>query len=459
MKNFASPNSPLNVPALETLEAMTGFVPNEIRDQILGAPFDDDLSGLRLMSQRFQEPDKWRGTLQPKNDIANYVEAHGVKVPRRILTLDEALYEAQHGSAVVFRSEHPQEYDHYSGLLRSYSLNDGTPGNNYADFMELIGNSLTEDEILPALISQNLNRRPIQRYLQLTGQSEDQFSEDISFSYWQYIKGKNITVVADDVIAGRYHLTCIGDKVIGGGIFNEGGQPFNDSDTSIDSMSRILPSNKIAEIIATYEKVRALPRFPERQCPIMEMQVDETDENGDIYFLQYHKARPFRPFRDRLDAADYSEKEGWLKAQAVRGALGSFVTLNTALWYPDSFKPDISEPEQASFDLHHDTGLSEALSRRRIAYLSMSNAREQYINMADGAHELRSRWFKPFAGLALGGNNFRQLIPEESSNRLAEQIYVEGKMGRYVIDLASDGLNGYVRLSPDSDQPVIRTRR
>ena len=60
MKKFEYPNAPLNLPALEALELMTGqTASDEIRQQILAAPFNDDLSGLRLMARQIVEADPY----------------------------------------------------------------------------------------------------------------------------------------------------------------------------------------------------------------------------------------------------------------------------------------------------------------------------------------------------------------------------------------------------------------
>lgn len=47
MKTFSHPNAPLNLPVVEALELMAGPIPECERDEILRAPFNDDLSGLR----------------------------------------------------------------------------------------------------------------------------------------------------------------------------------------------------------------------------------------------------------------------------------------------------------------------------------------------------------------------------------------------------------------------------
>jgi hypothetical protein len=218
-----------------------------------------------------------------------------------------------------------------------------------------------------------------------------------------------------------------------------------------------MSATDIARLIAEYEQIRVLPRFSQRQCPIMEMQLGD---DGAIWFLQYHKARPLRPLTDRLDATDYPVEEGWLKAQAVRGALGRFVTLQTAIWYPDGYRPTHqhrvgADPEDASFDKQHvDFGLTEYLVRRRTASFSATGARDFYCGMADAHHELRSRWHKPAGSMTIGEHGYKGLFASIDMGGVKKKIR-DGQMARFAIDTASDGLSGFVRLNPEKDQPAI----
>lgn len=462
MREFDRPNAPLNVPALEALERLTGIpVPMDIKEQILDAPFRDDLSGLRLLAHRLHESDPydWSTCPQPKKQIGEYVESMGFRVPKRYETLDEALAAVQQGVTIVLRSEHPQEYDSFSGLLESHRLDSDTLKRADSEFTRAINNGASEEDVLHLAKWDGISKKPMMSYLSLTDKKPKEYYDEMSFSFWEYIPGRNLALVADDVIEGRYHITSYGTGGRGGavgGIFNEVGEPFSREDKVADSLSDIMSATDIARLIAEYEQIRVLPRFSERQCPIMEMQLGDDDT---LWFLQYHKARPFRLSTDRLDAADYPSEEGWLKAQAVRGALGQFVTLQTAIWYPDGYKPTHhyrrdSDFEDASFDLHPDVGLSEYLARRRTAFFSIQNAAGLYSNMADGCHELRSRWYKPFSSIAIGRAGYEHLISRDKIEELAPIIFRENKMGRFAIDTASDGLTGFVRLNPDYDQPA-----
>src|SRR5688572_21954529 len=57
--------------------------------------------------------------LQPKSEIADYVEACGILVPKRYVNLKEALAS---NKPFIIRSEHPQDYAGASGVLESIDI-------------------------------------------------------------------------------------------------------------------------------------------------------------------------------------------------------------------------------------------------------------------------------------------------------------------------------------------------
>ncbi len=458
-----SPNShnlPLNIPPLEVLTAMTGQVPEDVKERILEAPLSDDLSGLREMAHRLHIPDSWDDISQPKQEIGDYVEASGFNVPHRFESFEEALHVARTGGTVLMRSEHPQEYDGFSGLLESYRINQESLART--SYLDVITERLNAGESLEDVIHfakwDSLDKLPMKRYLGLSNQRAEDFYDEMSYSFWEYIPGTNVMVAADDAISGRYHITARdrarpaagGWIVDAAGIEEPGPKEFPNMKDAIGQEMR-------ASLIQAYESIRHLPRFSERICPIMELQVDA---DGKIWFLQYHKARPFRAAPEQLKPDDYPGSDGWYKAEAVRGALGSLVTLGAALWYPTNssynsvptYVPDGSE--EASFDAHFDHGFSEFIARSRIAYLSAKSRQMFYLDMADNSHELRSRWLKPYGALSLGDTVFEALVPKTTKDTILK-MRREHQMARVVLDLASDGRQGFVRLNPETEiQPA-----
>lgn len=464
---FSSPNLPLNIPALEALIAMAGHVPQELEQQILSAPLSDDLSGLREMAYRLQEPDEWRGVAQPKQEIGDYVESQGFNVPKRYRSFEEALHAVGRGKTILMRSEHPQEYDGFSGLLHSHVISQDDIDTKREPVHKFISQGLAEDDFVWSMQREDMDWQPIERYLKLTQQDPQDFMEHMSYSFWEYVRGTNIMVVADDSIADRYHMTAITVDMAKGGSSGRGGWITNSDgietpyDKQFTNIKDHLDPATRATLIELYEAIRTLPRFASRQCPVMELQIGD---DGIIYFLQYHKARSFRPSPIRLSPDDYSAAEGWHKADAVRGALGSLVTLKTALWYPSPNSRLATVPtympsgrEEASFDFHFDIGLTEYASPNRIAYFASKGRQMTYLDMADGAHEVRSRWFKPHGALSLPRPVLRQLISEEKQKEASNAVRLERKTAEFVIDVASDGLKGFVRLNPDAEhQPIYK---
>ncbi|MEK7152446.1 MAG: hypothetical protein AAB834_00735 [Patescibacteria group bacterium] len=389
---------------------------------------------------------------QPKREIGDYVESEGMPVPARYASFDDTLEAVGQGRTVMVRSEHRDEYDGPSGLLNTCLLNQTAIDYRLGLLGELLYGGVSPDEALRQFKNSLLQAESVRRYLAITRQQADQFSLGVSFSFWRYIPGTNITMVADDAVADRYHIVAKATDENGhsGWITNQAGIAAQAHDPS-----RLISLKKRAELIRLYESVRNLPRFSSQECPIMEWQLDHNDA---YWFLQYHKARRFQPYRGRIAAADYPAVEGWRKAYIVRGALGPFAALQAAIGYPFDYGVSESsyglpETESASFDLAlPDPALSEVLSRRRTAYFAAHDFPALYQKLADG-HEARSHWFKPQASLALGRKAL-SVLPLGLQEKVTRELYMSGRMARFAIDAASDGLQAYWRLNPDSEQPV-----
>lgn len=433
---------------------------------------------------------------QPKRQVGDYVESEGFSVPNRFETLDEALSLVKAGGTVLMRSEHPDEYDGPSGLHDSIelSLEEIERGkrvadtfNNYPDIDReilesadrqavtnfrlqgpgslqvrsmIIGKALEVDPSVTEsrLILLDRLQDESKNYSVLNRHATNGCDEDISYSYWEYKPGLSAVVVADDVIDGRYHLFIANQtsmkiaKYHGGSIVNLGGellrQAFHEDGVLDPQLSRMLT--------VQYEAIRNLPRFSSTRCPIMEMQVDEL---GNPWFLQYHIAREFRASTDRLLPNDYPESEGWQQVEAVRGAIDSPSTVKMAYWYPRTYGMSrrtgfrLPEVDEASAGYEPSNALNEILSRRRGAYISSRSFHDLYTDMATG-HGNRTRWFKPQTALACNDKNLSRLIDPAIKEEVSRAVHLQGEMARIVIDVASDGLSGYVRLNPDAEQPV-----
>jgi hypothetical protein len=87
--------------------------------------------------------------------------------------------------------------------------------------------------------------------------------------------------------------------------------------------------------------------------------------------------------------------------------------------------------------------------------VSTSNRENIYdvLTLTD-PHLPRSRWFKPLAAIACNDRGLRNLIPEEIKKEVSRSTSREGRFMQIVLDVAIGENNGFVRLSPDFEQPV-----
>ncbi len=430
----------------------------------------------------------------PKRQVGDYVENEGFAVPRRFDTLDDALKVVKAGGRIAIRSEHPDEYDGASGLMQTYILDSDSPDEavrtfeRYGDFDideqvhesqnrsamtgrgEMPGYATMTDVVLGVALHEptdvtlrrlkelNGHRHTVRRYADITGRRETEFMGKANFSFWEYVPGLNATVVADTAVDNRYHIFA--DRSDRKPVYM-GWKIANDEGNSIAGKpdDAVLTPEVTAQLVNTYEQIRNLPHFDSNHCPIMELQLDE---NGQIWFLQYHRTQDFKATHALLDPADFSTQEGWQKADGVRGALDSPATMKTALWYPEKYGTTLKgrvgrtlpESEDAAVDWHWDLALTEALSRHRLGYVADNSLNDLYRGFAV-AHGPRSRWFKPQSAIACNDKGLDNLIPETLKKEISLTVHREHRLARVVLDVAVDGTSGYVRLNPDAEQPLI----
>jgi hypothetical protein len=280
-----------------------------------------------------------------------------------------------------------------------------------------------------------------------------------SYSFWEYINGTNVAVVADTAVDDRYHVLASSPKQKGR-LSYRGWQIANERGVSVAGKAddTKLTSEMTARLVHVYEQIRNLPRFASEHCPIMEFQLDDDNQ---IWFLQYLRTRDFQAATDSLNPSDFSQAEGWKQINCVRGALPVPASMKTTLWYPRHYGTQqgivssLPQSEDASTDWHWDLALTEIMSRRRRCYVSTSNRENIYdvLTLTD-PHLPRSRWFKPLAAIACNDRGLRNLIPEEIKKEVSRSTSREGRFMQIVLDVAIGENNGFVRLSPDFEQPV-----
>lgn len=380
---------------------------------------------------------------QPKKQIGDYVESHGFLVPRRFEDIDQALSTVEGSSGIIVRSEHREEYDGPSGIAESVKIT------------SLEG--LDTGSIIDKLLEDTLNSDTVKYYNMLIGNSVEEFAEGLSFTHWEYIPGTNMTVVADDTVPNQYYILHIGDatedSAFGWSVVRADGTFIN---SRFYGKTRLEQEETRRVAIELYEGVKCLPAFASQHAPLIEMQMDTE---GAIHFLQYHRGRDKKLEVEALDASQFDESEGWIKAKMARGSLKGTHSLGLAIAYPDSYgftnRGGVALPnyEPASAGNRLDV-LSEIMSRRRTAYIETKDPERALYKMA-ASHDEKSSWFKPEVSFSLGRDVFGRLFLDNEVGKKAYEVAHTGRMARIMIDLASDGANCFVRINPDVEQPVL----
>ena len=245
----------------------------------------------------------------PKFTIGNYVdeeiqkdpeEFQSLKVPRRFYRIKNGEKVSCHKEAtkswVPFkaRSEHEQDYDGISWLLETF---------DFAAWEEVDERKLMED---------TRNNARLITYCKLQNINIDEFMKGVSFSYWEDIPGRNVTIVRDEVVEKRYH------------VFMKNG--FWNYHVCIDSGKITLWSllygiklEQVLNLIEYYKNISRLHNFDPFQYPNIEFQLWS---NGKDYFLQYKRghqkkldtwilSRELNPLEIEADFVRWSTMEWW----------------------------------------------------------------------------------------------------------------------------------------------------
>ncbi|MBI2629935.1 hypothetical protein HYW76_02445 [Candidatus Pacearchaeota archaeon] len=355
---------------------------------------------------------------QPKRVIGEYVESQGILVPRRFMTLKEA---RESGLLIIARSEHTQDYDGLSGLLRSPVLQ-GEDFGNVGSEEELKTKVLAEPECGTSMHRQMCN---------FTKYDEDRFKAETSFSFWEMLGGFNRTVVADTAIPDRHHVMTY--------LSSEGKWFFNyaiveNSSVAQEFIKPLTPELKegLPALIEFYEKVRHLGRFDRQHCPIMEIQT-VGDKN---YFLQYLRTRDSQPATFRLER---ELKDGEIEAPFVRGATPSTgADYKVTVYYAnqDSWGFEL-QGEDGSWDNHFNHVFSELQVRNRKIQMTSTRGDVWWELMKYVVHHLqKSKLFKPEVSVIANMEDF--FVNGEDTSK----IYQSTKNGQnysMMLNVVSDG--------------------
>lgn len=376
------------------------------------------------MDYYVQNPDKLEG--QPKRTIADYVEKKGILVPRRFDSLAEA---KRFNGEIFLRSEHVQEYDGASGLLKSFGLS-----SNYFDVM----GSADVEEVRHRYFEREdgITGTPAyKQYCKLLGLNEDDFRQQTSFSIWEALSGVNRTVIADSAIPGRYHVMTYQpekeNRLLNYAVV-ENGELAQEFIMPLPEEFR----NGLRSLVEVYEQVRNLDRFDPNHCPIMEFQT----QNGKNYFLQYHRARDSSPSGFALERG---LQDGETEVPFVRGAtsedgINCKVTVHYAGAATWDFDPDI---EDGSYDFHHSRVFPELRARERKVQMTDCKRLDWELMKFVVNHLQRSKMFKPQVSIIHD-------IEDVMNGENPDDFYKRSEEGRnaYVdLHIVSDGRKAFVK--------------
>jgi hypothetical protein len=449
---------------------MSAFAPGFLKDGLSYNPENpqiylpdsafDHLSPLALDPED-QAYDYWQlvgldhRNAQPKLEPAEYIESLdiGIKVPRRFATAADTVIAIRSGKTVMARSEHPGEYDDFSDIFKTHYWDEEWLEKSTEKTAQMLRQGASEPEIQDHLRQEQFlgtieGPSLADRYAKLNGIRPESFGSQLSYTYWEHIPGYNVVVTADDTQAGKYY---VGVQSREWGFKEtwivEDGSPEHRLAGAEDPISD-------KRLIEAYETIRNLDCFDSNNCPLIELQVDGE---GDVWFLQYMKGRTFTPSTARLHQRDYRAADGWRRADAVRGMLGSFLTLQAGLIYPEQYglSEDLPLPEfeEASFDRYPEKALLHTLLRDRICSIYTRGKQNVYNGIADG-HTVRSQWFRPQASISISERSLAAIIDRPLHGRLlaAER---QDLMARVLVDVASDGKRGFIRLNQAGDPLII----
>lgn len=387
--------------------------------------------------------DKFTSNLptQPKLRVGEYVRSQGILVPRTFSSLQAAL---DSGVPFIVRTESPYEYDGASGMGRSFLFD----AYMIEEFRRDTGKNLSISSPAPAMaqyfrdsdqdnFERTLAKIFEKRITQLAGLAKlpsRAFIDSFSFSYWEYLPGINISVVADSAVSNRYHVFSSSVSSWNYAVIQDGEISIQGPMYTGGAHPQLYEHELIGDpktLIAFYERVRTLPAFNRKNSAIVELQAVQP---GEYAFLQYHRTRDFRPANFRIDG-DKLLSLGYRKADFVRGA-----TPENGVEFEVSLQPDAPGVSSdlgtytASYVYRSESHSYKELMTRRVQALFIDLNFER-IAFDSFGHLQRSQLFNP---------PITVLLPLIEVNRLNGTAQVTNRNTASArIHTVSDGLNAY----------------
>ena len=398
--------------------------------------------------------------LQPKQEIADYIESQGILTPKRFNNFQEAL---ESKKDFIVRSEHPQDYNGVSGVLESFNITqrilEKSSHYNSSNNQIIWKNVSSDFSIIPKLLSQlslkqigqkefencltRISENNIKDYCQINGIERKIFEDQISYSYWERLGGYNMSMIADSAIEDKYHIFSeIRDDYYGSKNYNysviKNRKIMHDLVKPLSSELK----NSVDELIEFYEFIRNLPRFHSLHCPIIELQRTQSKN----IFLQYHRTRDFSPSTFKLERP---LEDGEFQAEYVRGHTPQEGEIyDTKMYYKDM----VQGTETGSFAIGSEVRslMFEDIVAKNIDSYFMYESSFEWFAVKTSSHVSKSSIFKPKMSVLLN--------TIFASNELKQSWLQtkEGKDYRIPIRVVSDGEKAYVKiLSQQSQFPAI----
>jgi hypothetical protein len=382
---------------------------------------------------------------QPKRTIGLYVASNRIPLAP-ILTFKAAQENPAGTTGVICRSEHVQEYNGVSGLLGSPKLSRFPQARTEKELADMI---LNDSDATP--------QRFVSEYIRRKHLTRQRFAREVSFSYWKYVPGYNLSVIADSSVPNQYHLIsyyCEKTPLENGEHRFEGYARIRDGAVDHSFMSSRNPApfghleDAIPLILKRYEQIRQLDHFDPNHCPTMEFQLTPKE----LFFLQYHRTRDFAPASFTLKKAPDPRA---ISVPFVRGATSpEGMDLNITIEYYQNWKapentlwPAPRKPEEASFDLHDNPIYTELTCRKRkLSIVALEGGHPSAVGIRLNGlayhHLQKSIIFKSKVSIIMPD---AELLPEredldhlyKQSQRLKKDIIVP-------IHFVSDGITAYI---------------
>lgn len=393
---------------------------------------------------------------QPKKEIADYVEQEWILVPRRFSGLKEALEYVNRWGKIMIRSEHAQEYDGASWLLKSIYVDKEeiekakkrSIGNwkcilDDMDYLLWAVESLSQEDLETKI--KELSNENITKYCMYLWIDIQQFKQGITYSYWEKIDWYNRSIIADTAIPWRYYiftkskLYSLSDKkysdieIVNNCSIVDNGEIILDTEQWVGDEIK----KRYQEVIAFYEKIRSLEKFNPNHCPIIEFQTDKENNN---YFLQYHRTRDMETSTFVLERP---LEEGEIKVGFVRWATppeGIEIQAMLDFWSL-KIQHGFKGKEECYMVFSNNEICHSIKSKERKIHIHMRSNLESFFWYLLHEHIKKTVMFNPSMSLVFIWDWF----PKERYNSLKEEYIRTKKIVLFPMRVVSDWRTAYVK--------------